>query len=166
VKNGHAPRDGLSQMAYHQGKLVQTKARPISTIKPSACEKWSCSKKWLVRCHQLLCCGSHSNVVGMTTGPHAKTHPTKFRYVHTSHPCTHTHTSYILLHHVTQRHGNCLSSSVINYLTRIASDHKWYKWSSQKQLIIRSEMSASCLVDGEGIACRSHKHETEKLRNQ
>ena len=126
-------------MAYHQGKLVQTKARPISTIKPSACEKWSCSKKWLVRCHQLLCCGSHSNVVGMTTGPHAKTHPTKFRYVHTSHPCTHTHTSYILLHHVTQRHGNCLSSSVINYLTRIASDHKWYKWSSQKQLIIRSE---------------------------
>ena len=49
-----------------------------------------------------------------------------------------THTSYILLH-FTQRHGSCLSSSVINYLTRIASDHKWYKWSSQKQLIIRSD---------------------------
>ena len=27
-------------------------------------------------------------------------------------------------------------------------------------------MSASCLVDGEGIVRRSHKHETEKLRNQ
>jgi hypothetical protein len=49
------------------------------------------------------------------------------------------HTSYILLH-FTQRHGSCLSSSVINYVTQIASDHnKWYKWSSQKQLIIRSE---------------------------
>ena len=101
--------------ACPESRLVRTKACPIC-------------------CHQLLCCGPHSNVVGMTTGPHAKTQLNS--EMHTSH--VHTHTSYKLLH-FTQRHGSCLSSSVINYLTRIASDHKWYKWSSQKQLIIRSE---------------------------
>ena len=116
-------------------------------LQESAFEKWSCSKEWLVL-HNVLRAGlseglsnllssitlPHSNVAGMTTGPHAKTQLNS--EMHTSH--VHTHTSYKLLH-FTQRHGSCLSSSVINYLTRIASDHKWYKWSSQKQLIIRSE---------------------------